>query len=378
MFSDVSQQVEEGSGRIFALHNAVVDEVYHIPLSLDDFKRMLDAGEQRFKGRKEERVGGGGINFALTASSLGFPGIHFVGSMDRYARVLVERIKRDNRLGLPLSVSTSRPRRNTIMEMSGPNLLFHDDSAADADAGELVRRVRQLEPAPSDWVASCSFYPNITFELLPLTRRFFLDSGYGYPRREQKMLTALLDKLKELRFAEFMIAANDTELENMGQEQGVRCASIMDKGRYLSSKLSDITGSKVTLLLHTTHFSSLFEPSGAVPWLVPTMDISVNRRTNAGDTFAGAFLPAYDATGDAVLAAFFANAAAAKRLTDDELPTRDNTADFLRRVRMRDFEAAGARTIRSPALMARVPLPAMPTASSAGIAASAASKPPAL
>ena len=110
LFSDIRDQVEKGSNRIFAFHNAVVDAVYAVPLTKREYIEKLLRGEQRFDGKKSTRIGGGGINFALSAASSGYPGMTFVGFMDAEALALVEEIKRKGGIDFPLIYSETPPR----------------------------------------------------------------------------------------------------------------------------------------------------------------------------------------------------------------------------------------------------------------------------
>ncbi|MFN7991739.1 MAG: hypothetical protein U0R44_06310 [Candidatus Micrarchaeia archaeon] len=345
LFSDIGAIVRGGSNRIVSVHNAVVDVAYQVPLTLAQYKEKLELGEQRFHGPKQERIGGGGINFALTASSLGFPGIVFAGFMDRCARCLVDRIKKAEGIRLPVHSVQTSPRRNTILELEDMNILFHDSSSSVADMKALARMVGGLGLSKSDWIASCSFYENITIPMMDLASRIFLDSGYGYPRREKMMMSRICGPAAERRLRDLVIAANETEMNNLCDEFGVHGHSLMDRGPMLADILGARIGGMVKVLLHTMSFTAVFEPGQKDRWAVPCLDISLRRRTNAGDTHAGAFMAAYDATGDARLAAFYGNAAAAKRLADDEMPTQANVAAFLRRSRLKNAEPAGARIL---------------------------------
>jgi sugar/nucleoside kinase (ribokinase family) len=339
LFSDIGLEVERGGNRIVAAHNAVVDDVYVLPLTREQFRKKFDLGEQRFQGVESERIGGGAINFALTSSSLGHPGAEFVGFMDSCVLGMVQGMTK-----LPLHYDLTKPRRNTVIELIDDNLLLHDASASRVDSALLSARVRSLGLSSKDWLASCSFYLEVTLPLLDLSSRFFLDSGYGYPRREKGMMSSLMDAMSKRTFSDFIVAANQTELENLCDEFGIK-GGTLEKASRLSFALSDRSGSRVSVLLHTVAFSTLMDPMEKELWAVPTIDISVKRRTNAGDTFAGAFLSAFDATGNPRLSAFYANSAAAKRLADDELPTRQNVAEFLKRLRMRPIDIDGGRVV---------------------------------
>lgn len=338
LFSGIGQIIEDGGNKIIALHNAVVDVVYQVPLTMSEYKQKLDFGEQRFQGPKHERIGGGGMNFALTAASLGCCGIGFAGFMDAHSRGLLEKIRKDNGLTFPISWTQTRHRRNTIMELKDTNILFHDSSASVIDVTDLQDKIRKFQLSNMDWIASCSFYDTITFPMLGLSKRFFLDSGYGYPRRENKMMTKLAKAIESKYFRDFIIAANETELGNIADEFGKKGGNLIEKGQFVTDKLSDMTGNKINILLHTSFFSTVLSPEDIHPWIIPCIDIEVKRRTNAGDTHAGAFMAAYDATNDFRLAVFFANASTANRLSTDELPTIQNTEQFLRKVNLKRVE----------------------------------------
>ncbi len=343
LFSEICRQVGSSSNRIIATHNAVVDQVYRVPLTAAQFNANKDLGEQRFQGEGTVRLGGGGINFALVSSSLGHRGAGFAGYMDRCARCMAGRMKKD--LGLPLGLHPimSEERRNSVIELIDGNLVFQGRSAA-PDTRLLSDKIGSLGLRDQDWIASCSFYPEVTTQLLPLSRRLFLDSGYGYSRREAKLMSALMKEASRGSFRDFIIAANQTEAGNLCSEFGIRPGPLLSAARELSEELSSRAGTHVSVLLHTSEYSTLSSPL-CDPWAVPALEIAPRRRTNAGDSYAGAFLSAFDATGDPILSAFFANAAAAKRLADDELPSRENTADFLRRSRLREVRDSGASII---------------------------------
>ncbi len=373
LFSEIALEVRQGRDRIVAAHNAVVDDVYTLPLSRSQFREKFDAGEQRFQGAESERIGGGAINFALTSSSLGHPGAAFAGFMDRCAACMVRRLKRDGGIPLPVYYEATKPRRNTVVELSDDNILLHDAGASRVDPDRLARIIRPLGLSGRDWLASCSFYLEITLPLLELSSRFFLDSGYGYPRREKGMMGSLARAMRGRSFSDFIVAANQTEFDNLCDEFGIH-GPTMERGVALSGRISEVSGSKVRILLHTMSFSTLFDPADAGPWAVPTVDIPVKRRTNAGDTFAGAFLSAFDATDEPRLSAFYANAAAAKRLADDELPTGQNVAEFLKRVKLRELSLPGGRVL-GPAELREL---RSPRESSVCLRASPAGEPPAL
>jgi sugar/nucleoside kinase (ribokinase family) len=349
LFSGIRDQIETGSNRIFAFHNGVVDVVYQVPLTKREYLQKLALDEQRFDGKKSVRIGGGGINFALSAASSGSPGIAFVGFLDAEAFALIEEIKRKNGIDFPVVYSETRPRRNTILELKDQNLLYHDPDSSEADPKEMIAKLALLSPRDSDWIASCSLYPHMTFPLLDYSRRIFIDSGYGYPRREKMLMTSLLAALREKRLSEVIIAANETEVQNISEELGKSKGGALEKAYFAASKMSAGSGNAVKILLHTSNYSSLIEPDSS-PWIVPSLDISAVRRTNAGDTFAGAFMAAYDATKSPEHSCFFANAASAKRLATDEFASKENMRDFLRRSRIREIRMSGVRSLDVEAL----------------------------
>jgi sugar/nucleoside kinase (ribokinase family) len=352
LFSGIRDQVELASRRIFAFHNAVVDVVYQVPLTKKEYIEKLSLGEQRFDGKKSTRIGGGGINFALSAASAGYPGISFVGFMDGEALSLVEEIKRKNGIDFPIIYSETTPRRNTILELKDDNLLYHDPesqkvntSSPEAEQKDMIAKLALLAPRDDDWIASCSLYPHITFPLIGRSKRLFIDSGYGYPRREKMMVSALLGVLREKKLSEVVIAANETEVQNIAEELGKAKGDALEKGYFAASRMSNESGNPVRILLHTSMYSAFIESGNPCPWIVPSFDISALRRTNAGDTFAGAFIAAYDATGSPEHACFFANASSAKRLATDEFASRENMRDFLRRSRLKEARIHGVRTL---------------------------------
>ncbi len=353
LFSEIGREVETASDRLVATHNAVVDQVFAIPLSAMAFNAKKDAGEQRFHGDESVRLGGGGINFALAASSLGHPGAEFAGFMDRCARCMARRMRQENRLRISIHPVMSGERRNAVIELMDGNIVLQGNGRA-PDPEPLIAMVGSLGISGNDWIASCSFYPEVSGPLLSLSKRFFLDSGYGYPRRNALMMSSLVREMALRSFDDFIVAANQTELGNLCSEFGVPSGDLALMARRLSMELSARSGSEVDVLLHTADFSTLMSPSSE-PWAVPALEIAPRRRTNAGDTFAGAFLCAYDATGDPMLSAFFANAATAKRLADDELPTRENVSEFLRRSKLKEARDGGTLMVGRGELEALMP-----------------------
>lgn len=340
LFSYVCDEVGNSRNRIFAFHNGVVDVVYEVPLTKDEYKEKLDLGEQRFNGKKTVRIGGGGINFALTAAAVGAKGITFVGFMDGEAHALVESIKSRSGIDFPMIWTETGPRRNTILELKDLNILYHDpETASEASPEKLIAKLNLLKASAEDWLASCSFYEKTTFPLLDYGKRLFIDSGYGYPRREKALLTSLCPMLRSRQLAEVIIGANETELHNIADEFGSGGGALVHKARFASDRISERSATNVKILLHTASFSSLVEPGMGEPWVMPCLDTSVLRRTNAGDTFAGAFMAAYNATGNPCLSCFFANAATAKRLATDDLPCRQSMAEFLKRAGLKKADA---------------------------------------
>ncbi|MEW6722244.1 MAG: PfkB family carbohydrate kinase [Candidatus Micrarchaeota archaeon] len=337
LFSAICGRIALERGRMFAFHNAVIDDVYRVPLSKEQHIARLARNEQRFNGRACVRLGGGGINFALCAASLGFRGASFVGFMDAEAFALAEKVKRENGLHLPLFRTETGPRRNAIIELDDANLLYHQPD--EADPALLRAKLAMLAPKPGDWLASCSFYENMTFPLLEAGGKLFIDSGYGYPRRERNMLGSLCARLGAQPLPELIIAANETELDNIADEFGASGPGPVQKAHAACRIMSGRSGMRIRLLLHTESYSTLADPGSDDLWAVPAFDAEVQRRTNAGDTFAGAFMAAFAATGDAVQSCFFANAAAGKRISSDELPTPENTTEFLKKAKLREPKA---------------------------------------
>jgi hypothetical protein len=276
--------------------------------------------------------------------------------MDADARKLARLIMKENGIDFPLIVNESDERRNTVIELADRNIILTNGKGSRFDGAELASLVDSIGIRRDDWIASMSFY-DLAFPLLGKTGRFFLDSGYGYHRKKKLLISALIERLKGTDFRDFIIAANDCELANISAELGKSGGDMMEKGDFVSRRMSGVTGVRVNILLHTASYSTVFEPEGRDFWVVPTMNVSVVRRTNAGDSFAGAFLPAFDATGDFRLSCFFANAAAAKRLASDELPTRENTRELLRKVRMRKLADLRGKEMGAEALRERLALP---------------------
>ena len=324
--------MKNSPSRLILTHHAIVDRVWKLPMTVSEYVTKLLSGEPRFVGECNERIGGGGINSALVAASLGKK-VVFAGFADKAAMALIEKIKKECGLNFPLHAIDCGERKNTIFELSNGNHLLKN-IAPDHDSKSIVGRISSLSVSDNDWVVSASFYPHITLPLLDISTNFFLDTGYDATRRAQNLLSLLCDRLNSAppRNFQFIIGANEREIVNIAEEFGM---SVFD-GQHLAERISERAGTKIQILLHTSEFSTLFDPDVHDSWVVPCFELqAIKRLTNAGDTLNGAFLSALSSGFEHIPALFFAQAAVAKRLCDDELPTPQNTAEFLKTVRMK-------------------------------------------
>ncbi len=347
-------ELSKSQSRKVAVHNAVMDQVLHVPLLLEDYLRMTVEGHQRIKSRRTERLGGGAINFALVSSSLGAKGVTFLGFAGEKETELITQYVRDYQLDFDLQIIPAPSRISVVLEFLDGNQVFSDFHNVQEHYAKFVpiflKRFRAMELSPTDWLVASSFYPFLVFPLINEPSKLFLDSGYSPIRREANELTALLTHLTVHPQTEFILGANHTEVGLMADELGVNGSNVFSQAQAISKYMSDQTGMRASILLHHSDFATVIEPDATDFWFVPTFAISPKRRTNAGDTFSAAFLCAYDSLGNFPLSIAFANLATAKRLCDDELPTPDNLRQFLKRAKLRDHDQTGIVRLAQPHL----------------------------
>lgn len=337
IFSSIAEEVRGGQGRVIATHNAVVDLVYSLPLKREEFAKGIVSGEQRFEGDFQKRLGGCGINFALAAAAVGHPYVHFAGFLDQQVVEQLMALSCAGEARIKLEYIMQTVRQNVIVELQDGNMVLKEAEQQEQNLVLISQKLRALEPGSSDWVASCSFRCDVTPLVFEHGENLFLDSGYGQARRAKKMITSLLEFLKQRTrpIREFIIAANETEILNLCSECGICIHSDLPSlAQQLADYVSQVIGHKTKVLLHTSTFSTCIGP-GEEKCIVPSLDIVPVRRTNAGDTYGGAFMAAYSVTHDAQKSCFFATAAVAKRLAQDELPTPERTREFLKTARSR-------------------------------------------
>ncbi|MBI2079622.1 hypothetical protein HYT84_02565 [Candidatus Micrarchaeota archaeon] len=351
LFAKISDLVEASVTTVAAVHHAVTDLVIKLDITLAEYTDRLNRGEARFSPAEAvtERIGGGGINAALVAASLGFKGIHFVGFFGERERTLIEQITASQGVSLDLAyLLMNSSGVNVVIELKDANIVHPISPHHNGATRGFLSKLSSVEHLDRGWVACCSFYPEIVFPLIAsgLTTSLFLDTGYHDGKRKAELLTAFIGRLRDTSISELILAANGAELQNIGSELGLATFSnLFEIGFNASKKLSRSVGKIVSIIVHTGEFAAFFDPTMEGYSLVPTFEIEPRRRTNAGDRFTGAFLGALVATGNPELAIFYANAATAKTLRDDVLPTRETTLDFLRTAKLRDVRISGVKTL---------------------------------
>lgn len=348
IFTNVWAATMEDPVHMVAMHKAVIDRVYEIPLSMAEFTGLLEAEEPRFEGSSIRRLGGGGINFAIVAASLGHPRVTFAGFLGVAEKRMIRQLCTRFALRLKIKDVEIVDQHNTIVELNDGNFILKRKprETVSMPITSLVDRVRQEPLQPRDWLAFCSaFHLPLVEPLLEAGTRIFVDTGYNYARFKDGLLGRLLDMIKAQPPPDLVLAANEREFYNLGVEMGYNGPDAIGRGHRVADAVAERCGVAAKIIVHTARWAALFEPGQSDVAIAPTLDIRPRRRTNAGDTFAPAFLMAYDATGNGPLSCAIANAVAAKRLADDELPTRDNVVQFLRTVRLRAVQLPGARTV---------------------------------
>ncbi|MBI5227455.1 hypothetical protein HY988_02600 [Candidatus Micrarchaeota archaeon] len=357
--------------RIVGMYNACVDLDFAYPnFSAAEFgATFADEQSQRLTaavdlhGTYPTRLGGGGINAALTAASLGYPASHFVGFIGVIEEFLIGQMITESgihRIGIHQLSGPSR--FNVAIETGTANKILTKPKEYLPRLQEFLDLLKSLNLDPSDWMFTGSFDMDFVLPLSECGHKLFLDTGYSYDKRSRSDLTRFIDGLKRSPLKELIVAVNNGELALVADELGAK-GDLFSAGYGIVSEIASRIGIPTVLLFHDAHFATVFEPEGT-SWLVPTFEISRPKiHTNAGDTFSGAFLAAYlaarnifrDSETAAASAVAFANLAAAKRLSDRELPNPVNMKEFLRRNRMREISIAGVRTIDASQLAERMP-----------------------
>ena len=358
LFDEVRTAISESQTPILALHNGVVDQVVVHSLDPIDLATRLKHGEQRFRARSiSARLGGGGINFALSASAIGHRNVVFAGFLDDSALDLLNKLKDRYSLDLECNRLTSEERTNVVFEPRGlsgrsegkGNFLFGVKSS-EYDFSPLLDMIRSMDLPHDGWIASCSFNPDISLPVLGLTANYILDSGYSSERSERKYASKLVDDLRKKKdtLKTVILAANEAEVVKIAKEFGGAYQSRFAAAKFIVDKILEQSGVAVLMLLHTSRYSALISPGQHDVWAVPAYVLEsseILRLTNAGDTMLGAFAASYEATKDPSASILFSHAAVACRLTSDELPTKDKFDEFVFRHRLREDKIRGARTV---------------------------------
>ncbi|MGV8085344.1 MAG: hypothetical protein ACP5N9_03790 [Candidatus Bilamarchaeum sp.] len=358
LFDEVRTTISVDQTPILALHNGVVDQVVVHSIDTYDLAARLKRGEQRFRASSISlRLGGGGINFALSASAIGHPNVAFAGFLDNLAFDLLQKLKERYSLDLECLRLPSEERTNVVFEPCGltgrsagkGNFLFGVKSS-EYDFAPLLDIIRSRAIPADGWIASCSFNPDISLPLLGRTANYILDSGYSSERSERKYASKLIDDLRKKKhlLKTVILAANEAEVIKIAEEFGGVYRSRFDAAKFIVDTILQESGVSVLMLLHTSRYSSLIYPGQIDVWAVPAyaLDSSqILRLTNAGDTMLGAFAAAYGATKDPKSSILFSHAAVACRLRYDELPTREKFDEFVSRHSLREGKIPGATVV---------------------------------
>lgn len=344
-FSSILDVMPLDEAKIVAAHRALVDVRLTYGISVADYVARLKSGDQRFKATERRVLGGGGINFAMVGASLGHK-ITFLGLIGTEELALLKSELGDRRIP-ELDPIFTDPAHNYVREFTDANFVdVVSSSLTDEQISSLNGKISKLQMGKNDFLAICSLYLQIVLPNLDISPNLFIDSGYGVERAKDKVFQKILDLLKTAaKLERLIVACNETELTFLTSEFGIHTDDPVADANALSKKLSDISGKRVEIFLHTSRYSTLAEPDASSLWVAPAAIIDPKRRTNAGDTLAGSFICALSATRDPKSSALFGNLATAYRLSNDELPNRENLLDF--RVRLRKSNELGVgKTVR--------------------------------
>lgn len=335
-FGPIFDSMPLDGANIVAAHRALVDVRISYGLSLAEYVCRLGSGDQRFKATEKRVLGGGGINFAMVGASLGHP-TTFLGLIGVEELALLKSELGDRRIP-DLDPIFTDPAHNYVREFTDANFVdVVSSSLTDDQISKLNDKFSKLQMGKKDFLAICSLYLQIVLPNLDISPNLFIDSGYGVERAKDRVFQKIVDVLKgATKLERLIVACNETELIFLTSEFGIHTDDPVADANALSKKLSDLSGKRIEIFLHTSRYSTLAEPDASSLWVAPAAVISPKRRTNAGDTLAGSFICALSATKNPQSSALFGNIATAYRLSSDELPNPENLRDFRARLRQRD------------------------------------------
>ena len=335
-FGPIFDSMPLDGANIVAAHRALVDVRISYGISLAEYICRLGSGDQRFKATEKRVLGGGGINFAMVGASLGHH-TTFLGLIGTEELALLK--SELNGRTLPdLDPIFTDPAHNYVREFTDANFVdVVSSSLTDDQISKLNEKFSKLQMGKKDFLAICSLYLQIVLPNLDISPNLFIDTGYGVESAKDKVFQKIVDVLKgATKLERLIVACNESELVFLTSEFGIHTDDPVADANALSKKLSDLSGKRVELFLHTSRYSTLAEPDTSSLWVAPAAVINPKRRTNAGDTLAGSFICALSSTNDPRSSALFGNLATAYRLSSDELPNRENLLGFRARLRQRD------------------------------------------
>ncbi len=340
-FGPVFDSISNDGAKIVAAHRALVDVRISYGISVAEYVCRLGSGDQRFKATEKRVLGGGGINFAMVGSSLGHQ-TTFLGLIGVEELALLKSELKDR---LPnLDPIFTDPAHNYVREFTDANFVdVVSSSLTSEQISKLNEKFSKLQMGKKDFLAICSLYLQIVLPNLDIAPNLFIDSGYGVERAKDKVFQKIVDVLKgATKLERLIVACNESELVFLTSEFGIHTDNPVADANALSKKLSDLSGKRVEIFLHTSRYSTLAEPDTSSLWIAPAAIIDPKRRTNAGDTLAGSFTCALSSTKDPRSSALFGNLATAYRLSTDALPNRENLLDFRVRLRQRAELSVGS------------------------------------
>ena len=318
---------EQKTPRIVFTPTVCVDQVVHV----DD----LSSERGKISGW-QERLGGGAIHGAFVSASLGYRSSEFLGFLGETEIRLIHAMSESTHVRPVVGHVNAHTRRSLVLENGSRNQKFTTPPNFSPDALQaLAQSVASRKLSGSDWIMACSFYPQIIFEIFDKAPNLFLDAGYNEERIKGRYLSQLIERIQSSSLSNFILAGNGFEIAKVAEELGLRTnSSIFFYGQAVADEIARKTGKRSSVVFHEPDHCTAFAAGDMVEnWWVSTFEIEPKRSCNAGDTYNGAWLPAYAATGNFVAASIFGVVSTCKRLADDELPNRENVMQFLSRAK---------------------------------------------
>ena len=190
---EIFEAISKDETSIVALPNAIIDNVINIPLTAEEYAKRVHSGEARIDCDQVVRIGGGGINFALAASSVGKKRVHFAGFLGPNELELLGSVN------FQIYPIIHKRAGNTVIELSdGNHILSSSYKYSNSEIRQLVEMTINLK---CQWIALCSFSMDLAFALLTESNNFFLDSGYGESRKSKETFARRIDPNQTKKYA---------------------------------------------------------------------------------------------------------------------------------------------------------------------------------